>query len=398
MDIHGSAGDDAMEYLAGPGIHIWVNLWGGAGNDTIRVAQVTALGEAGNDTIIGVKYEGAGLLPSAAYWNSPSGITANLAAGTVLDGFGSTDTLVNIRSIQDSRHNDHITGSSQDDTIVLSRGSDTVIGGGGSDTVQLEMRSTEVVTSYDIATDMFTMSKQASYDHGTSTLFDVARISFFGPGSDYAAITVNGAAGTGVSYVGGGGRDIVHSGKANDTIDGRDGLDTVVFDGNRAGYTVTRTEAGVSVNGALGQDTLTHVERAVFGDMGIAFDTDGVAGQAFRLYQAAFNRAPDAFGLGFWISRLDLGVSLQTVAGGFTSSREFSDLYGGSSTADVVARLYANILQRPGDAEGVQFWTGVLERHEATIAEVLYGFSESAENVAHTVGVMQNGLEYLPYA
>ncbi|HWJ95087.1 MAG TPA: DUF4214 domain-containing protein, partial [Telluria sp.] len=123
----------------------------------------------------------------------------------------------------------------------------------------------------------------------------------------------------------------------------------------------------------------------------------GAAGQAFRLYQAAFNRAPDAFGLGFWISRLDLGVSLNTVAGGFSSSQEFADLYGASTTAEVVAKLYENILRRPGDPEGAQFWAGVLDRKEATMAEILAGFSESDENVARTVGVVQNGLEYLPY-
>lgn len=394
MDIYGTAGDDTMEYLAGPGQHVWVNLWGGAGNDTIRVAQVTAIGEAGNDTIIGVKYDGAGLAPSAAYWNSPSGITADLGTGVVQDGWGSTDTLVNIHWLQDSRYNDHITGSSADDTVSLSRGSDTFLGGGGTDTVMLDIRSTDAVTTYDIASGLFTIAKQAPYDHGASTLFEVARVVFT---IDHAPIGVSGAADTGVTYAGSGGRDIVHSGKGNDTIDGAAGLDVAVYPGNRAAYTIGRSATGLSVGGPMGQDTLSNVERLEFADKGIAFDADGTLGQALRLYNAAFDRMPDAFGLGFWMNRLDSGVPLLAVAEAFAVSPEFQDLYRGATTGDVVAKLYANILDRAGEQDGGAFWSGVLDRHETTLGDVLRGFSESAENVARMVGVMQNGVEYLPY-
>jgi hypothetical protein len=34
----------------------------------------------------------------------------------------------------------------------------------------------------------------------------------------------------------------------------------------------------------------------------VALDVDGAAGQAYRLYQAAFDRAPDKNGLGYWIN------------------------------------------------------------------------------------------------
>lgn len=397
MDIYGTDGNDTLEYLHGPGIHIWVNVWGGKGDDIIRVAQVTAIGEAGNDTIVGVTHDGAGFAPAASYRNSPAGITANLATGIVQDGFGTVDTLAGIHAIHDSSFNDHITGSGQDDSFILSRGSDTVVGGGGNDTVQFNLRSTDVTTTYDIGARLFSVARQAPGDAGTTTLSGIGRVSFSGSNADNASIVVAGTADAGVRYTGGHGSDVVRSGKGNDTIDGGSGLDTVVFTGNREGYTVVKTAAGITVGGALGQDTLAQVERVVFGDKGIAFDTGGVAGQAFRLYQAAFDRAPDAFGLGFWISRLDLGVSLATVAGGFTSSSEFTDMFGGQGTASVVAKLYANILKRPGDTDGVAFWSGVLDRHEATIADVLAGFSESPENIANTVGVMQNGLEYLPY-
>jgi Ca2+-binding RTX toxin-like protein len=225
----------------------------------------------------------------------------------------------------------------------------------------------------------------------------VSTLSFFGAASDYVNITVSGTADGGVAYHGGNGRDIVHSGKGNDTVDGGGGLDTAVYTGNGANYTVARTGTGIAVSGALGQDTLTNVERVEFGDKGIAFDSDGTLGQAFRLYNAVFDRVPDAVGLGFWMSKLDQGVPARAVAEAFASSPEFKALYGGNTSAEVVAKLYLNILDRPGDAEGAAFWGGVLDRHEATMGELLLGFSQSDENVARMVGLMQNGVEYMPY-
>ena len=49
-------------------------------------------------------------------------------------------------------------------------------------------------------------------------------------------------------------------------------------------------------------------ERLTFSDANIALDIDGNAGQAHRIYKAAFDRAPDLGGLGFWINTLDNGA------------------------------------------------------------------------------------------
>lgn len=398
-DIYGTAGDDTLEHLVSPGIDIWVNVWGGAGNDTIRVAQATAIGEAGNDTIIGMPQLAHPASPyAAAYWNSPAGVSINLATGTAQDGFGTTDTLVDIHTVKDSRHDDQVIGSAVQDTVWFSAGNDSFVGGGGLDRVVLDgLRSSDTVITYDIASNACTITDTGPSNFGTKTLSGVTAIDFWGPGSDNASIRVVIAAAGGLAYTGANGEDIVRSGANNDVINGMNGKDTVVYSGNRAGFTVTRGEAETSVSGALGNDTLTSIERIVFDDRALAFDTEGIPGQVYRLYEAAFNRTPDMIGIGFWINRLEVGVPLRAVSNGFVDSGEFKTLYSGADNREVVSKLYANILDRAGDQSGIEFWTGVLDRKEATMAEVLEGFRNSAEFIAKMVGVMSNGVEYIPY-
>jgi hypothetical protein len=184
-------------------------------------------------------------------------------------------------------------------------------------------------------------------------------------------------------------------------LDGGDGIDT--FYG--AVYTVSQVDAHTwyaSTMTATGC-TLVDIERVVFGEpgdnsaKGLALDYDGHAGQAYRLYQAAFNRPSDDFGMGFWMSRLDKGVGLTDVANAFVASDEFKALYGTNPTnAAIVDKFYHNVLHRDPDPQST-FWVDVLDRKAATVAEVLVGFSESAENVANLVGVQKTGISYLPY-
>lgn len=182
------------------------------------------------------------------------------------------------------------------------------------------------------------------------------------------------------------------------SLDGGDGLDTAVYSAARASFTVTHEENGFSVTDAAGgHATLTHVERLQFGDGMVALDIDGTAGQAYRLYQAAFDRTPDKAGLGYWIDTLDHGETLQGAARSFVGSQEFADLYGANvSDADFVQALYQNVLHRPAEGAGYDFWVSSLQI--VSRAEVLVNFSESAENQAQVVGSIQNGIDYTHWA
>lgn len=190
-------------------------------------------------------------------------------------------------------------------------------------------------------------------------------------------------------------------GKAgNNNITGSAGIDTVVMNAPAANFTVQHTDTGFTLAdkvGAGGTNFLSGIERIAFSDSTLALDTSGNGGQAYRLYQAAFNRTPDAAGDGYWILQLDNGASLRDVAYGFTHSAEFTALYGANPTDQVfVTKLYDNVLHRAPDGDGYAFWIDGLA-HGASREDVLVNFSESKENQAQVIGSIQDGFAFTPY-
>jgi Ca2+-binding RTX toxin-like protein len=193
--------------------------------------------------------------------------------------------------------------------------------------------------------------------------------------------------------------DTLAGGADDDTLDGGSGTDYAVFENAYTDYKVW-SESGVfhvqALNGDGGHDLLTGIERLRFGDKTLALDIDGVGGQSYRLYQAAFNRTPDLPGLGFWIKHMDEGLSLKEAANFFLTSPEAQKLYGiNPSNEDLVKAMYANVLHRTPEAEGFNFWMGHLA-NGLSRADMLAYFSESPENKAALIGVLENGFTYTP--
>ncbi len=203
--------------------------------------------------------------------------------------------------------------------------------------------------------------------------------------------------------VGGAGNDLLVGGAGNDALDGGEGIDRAQYSGVRNDYTLTRTQSGVTLTdkrGASGEgaDTLAGVERLTFADGHLALDTDGVAGQAYRIYRAAFDRAPDLVGQGFWMAMMERGVSAHAVANGFIASEEFTRLYGASPTnAEIVTRLYQNVLHREPEPGGYAFWLDILDTKKTDLATVLLAFSNGAENTANVAELIANGIAYTPF-
>ena len=110
-------------------------------------------------------------------------------------------------------------------------------------------------------------------------------------------------------------------------------------------------------------------------------DKDGVTGQNYRLYTAAFTRLPDPSGLGFWINSNNTGASdLQSTASLFTESPEFKARYGDNvSDREYITTLYKNVLGRTPDADGFNSWETAIS-NGITRGQMLVGFSESPEN------------------
>ena len=100
-----------------------------------------------------------------------------------------------------------------------------------------------------------------------------------------------------------------------------------------------------------------------------------------RLYQAAFNRHPDNAGMNYWVGQFTSGaMTLNQIANSFTVQPEFTaDYPSAMSNAQYVGALYNNVLNRPGDADGVNYWVNQLNTGVLTRAQVLYNFTESKE-------------------
>ena len=139
------------------------------------------------------------------------------------------------------------------------------------------------------------------------------------------------------------------------------------------------------------------MERLVFSDGILAFDTSGNAGQTYRLYQAAFGRTPDTPGLSHNINLMDNGLVLHGLSDGFIVSAEFIALYGAdSSNTTFLTALYANVLDRAPDPVGFNSWNTLLTTGALDRADVLVGFSESLENIALVANAIENGILLSP--
>lgn len=194
----------------------------------------------------------------------------------------------------------------------------------------------------------------------------------------------------------GAGNDTIHGGAGDDRVAGGEGLDWLLLAGQSGQYKLDAGAEGWVVEGA-GRDLVVGVERIRFSDTAMALDIDGVAGQVYRLYQAAFDRAPDLQGLGYWIDAADRGADLATVAQWFIDSPEFSSTYGELDHTAFVSQLYVNVLAREPDAGGLAFHVSLLERGDTSRNVTLRAFAESDENQQALASVIGNGFAYTPF-
>lgn len=209
--------------------------------------------------------------------------------------------------------------------------------------------------------------------------------------------------------VGGGGDDYLEGGYGNDTFVlgigagvavGGEGLDRLALPDSGSDYTYNSVgESFAFYHRDKAIDVLIDgVERVDFNNGTLAFDLDGNAGQAYRLYQAVFDRAPDENGLGYWIDELDVGKGdLAWVAGNFMLSDEFTDTYGtpeSVSNAEFLNLIYDNVLDRNPDSKGFNYWMDELDSGFSR-EHLVASFSESNENKANVADAISEGIWYI---
>jgi hypothetical protein len=217
-------------------------------------------------------------------------------------------------------------------------------------------------------------------------------------GSD--TYTLAGTAGQSVN--GGFGNDTFTINSPNNTINGQGGVDIAIFSGKSGNYSIQSNSLSTLVNDLSSSsdtnNTLIGFTRLSFSDTNIALDIGPTqtAGSVYMLYQATFNRTPDAPGLGYWINAVDKGANIITnVAASFIQSPEFVAKYGANpSNASYVDNLYQNVLHRAGESGGVAYWNGQLNTGAATKAFVLEQFATLAEGAALVAPAIAHGIAY----
>lgn len=174
-------------------------------------------------------------------------------------------------------------------------------------------------------------------------------------------------------------------------------LDTLVMTGTRASFHETNAgdkmlvlEKGSTSTTAIG------VDRIQFDDGQLALDvgTGENAGNAYRIYKAAFDREPDQQGVTFWTKWLDDGkTDTWNMAARFIDSNEFRALYGSSTpdNADYLLKVYQNVLDRNPEAEGYNWWLARLNDGTFSQSEVLARFSDSVENRENVAPTIEQG-------
>lgn len=178
------------------------------------------------------------------------------------------------------------------------------------------------------------------------------------------------------------------------------GVSVVAFGGNASRYTIAVSGTGYTVTDTEGSDgtvTVTRTQRLQFADTNISLDVDGIPGKAYRLYQAALNRTPDVAGLGYWISVLDDGISMNAVSASFIASAEFKSLFGANPTnSELVTAFYRNVLHRDPEQAGYAYWLNILDKKLDTVENVLSNFAAGKENYDAVLPTIASGIRYTP--
>ncbi|AMO23983.1 hypothetical protein UC35_15340 [Ramlibacter tataouinensis] len=394
-----NAGDSVLELAR---IGAYGTLWDSSGNDTVVVTNAPegwtiVLPNIQLSSLVATK---AGVAFPTADNYLPSPTTFYWLAGDIENANGSSyaDTLIGSdldNRLQGGAGNDYMDGGEGNDVFDWDAGSrggaDTMEGGGGDDVYVIDSIGDVIIEQANGGTDR--VWSPLSYSLVGTNIEELGALS--GAGNlTFRGNEFNNRIGTGAgadSIFANGGNDSLYGGLGNDTLDGGAGFDLAVFDRRLTG--ITRSGQFFVATSGDGVDQLINVERLQFQNANIALDLDGSAGQAYRLYQAAFNRSPDLMGLGFQMAQLDNGASLAQVAGNFIASPEFQATYGALNNTQFVTLLYQNVLHRAPDADGLNFWVAHLNGGMSR-AVVLTGFSESPENKAALLPTITNGISY----
>jgi hypothetical protein len=142
-------------------------------------------------------------------------------------------------------------------------------------------------------------------------------------------------------------------------------------------------------------DPFSDAESEYHLDIGLTLTEKSLVEKVALLYEAALDRQPDIPGLNYFANNLKDGQSLQDIANSFYDAEEFRDQFTAFDNIAYINQLYLNVLERPADQAGFDYWLEELENGGLTHANILVSFAESAENFTNAADWL-TGLEYEP--
>jgi hypothetical protein len=205
------------------------------------------------------------------------------------------------------------------------------------------------------------------------------------------------------------GHDRLISTAAAETIDGAAGIDTLVYGGNRAGFTLARTGTGTGtgfsvegISGSEGTDTLVNVERLEFADKKLALDLDpsghaGLAVEFIGLLAPGMVNTPSVVGL--ILGLFDQGQTMHEVCQLALDAGLVNSIAGSASNQALAALVFRNLTGSEADAATIDVLVSYIDGRSASFSQAdfmatLAGFGINQEHIG-LVGLQQTGIEYI---
>ena len=135
----------------------------------------------------------------------------------------------------------------------------------------------------------------------------------------------------------------------------------------------SRAEVAAAIAGSA--EAGARMEAATDG----VFVADFEGASARGLYKCALAREGEAAGVKFWSDALEQGTDLKALGDAFDDTPEFLARHGALTNRQYVEKLYQDGLGRTADAEGLDYWTGLLDSGRLGRGELAVGYATSQE-------------------
>lgn len=97
-----------------------------------------------------------------------------------------------------------------------------------------------------------------------------------------------------------------------------------------------------------------------------------------KLYVAYFNRPADPAGLAYW-EGVASSHGLAPISAAFAASDEYKSAFAGQSHRQIVDKVYQNLFNRPAEADGLNYWSQLLDQGRLGVDNVVTAVLQGAQ-------------------